>query len=685
MSPGEEKGEISNEFFKRLNQQIVQKDNLIKLLQLQIKNLKAQVEEGGAADGAKKGDLQKALEAKEEEIARLQGDLDDQKAKLANLEREKNEQIQSLNQMIQERQGAALAGESAKLQELESTVARLEQELEAEKAARIDAQAALESLQKAKSGEGKDAAEEVKRLEGELAKRDEAAAGLEQQIAELRARLEQADQELQAKAAAGGGGDAAELANRVAELEQDTQNLKNLLAEKDEQLANAGIKTAPDPQLLAQLEEARQKAERVDELEKLVATLEAEIASVPELKAKVNSLESESTAMAEAAMKMTALEAEREQQIAQMKVLEERVTTLTGQLDAAKHQVAELTRRLAQKENELADLRVAAESRAGTDEGGARVEIEQLTNQVADQLLAIQKFEEILRKSQEQLTAKDEELALLRNKVAAAGETGRPIPLNTDGEVISSFIDFFDGLDTFLAKNPLPELASLHRKLLDRLIIPNEIHYMAVISETFDEAQHIATDYFRSAKFPEKCIVFEVEKGYRKGNAIIKKSKVWVVQNLFNCKACQTLQSNPDSRFCHMCGARMTAPNGLPIESLPWFEPTPTTYLRFAERMIERQRLDEARNYLSEGLKIDPEFVPLLVKMAEVHSQSSEFPEAIQLLQKAVALKPDQRLSDQIKALEVKNTIFQQARALNLPSDEFEKLVNLIQTKNQPS
>ena len=37
MNPGGN-GEISNEFFKKLNQQIVQKDNLIKLLQLQKKS-----------------------------------------------------------------------------------------------------------------------------------------------------------------------------------------------------------------------------------------------------------------------------------------------------------------------------------------------------------------------------------------------------------------------------------------------------------------------------------------------------------------------------------------------------------------------------------------------------------------------------------------------------------------------
>ncbi len=687
MSPAEEKGEISNEFFKRLNQQIVQKDNLIKLLQLQIKNLKAQAEEGGSGDGAKKGELQKALDEKEEEIARLQGELDSQKARLADLEREKDEQIQALNQMIEQGKGA-LPGEDSKIHELEATIVRLEQEVEAEKAARLDAQKALadqEKTREAAAAEREKLAAEIKRLSGELAKREEAAAGLEQQIADLRARLEQADQELQAKTtqlsealAARGGGDTAELANRVAELEQDNQTLKNLLAEKDEQLANAGGGGAGDAGLAAELEVAKKRGERVEELEKLVAALEAETALVPELKAKVAHLESESTAMAEAAMKMTALEAEREQLVTQLRERDERLNSLAAQ-------VAELNSRLAQKETELADLRVAVESRGAADDPDTRSEIEQLTTQVADQLLAIQRFEELVRKNQEQLAAKDEEIAILRNKVAAAGDGERPISIQSEGEVISSFIDFFDGLDTFLAKNPIPELQTLHRKLLDRLIIPNQISYMPVVSETYDETRHIATDYFRSNKFPEKCIVFEVEKGYRKGNMIIKKSKVWVVQNLFHCKACQALQSNPDSRFCHMCGAKMVAPNGLPVESLPWFEPTPITYLRFAERMLEQNRLDEAKAYLTDGLALDPEFVPLLIKMAEVHAVHFEYPQAIELLHKAVSLKPDPRISEQIKALEVKNTIYQQARALNLPPEEFEKLVNLIQTKNQPT
>jgi len=723
MTPPEEKSEISNEFFKRLNQQIVQKDNLIKLLQLQIKNLKSQVEEGAAGDDEKKGDLQKTLAAKESEIGNLQSELESEKGKLAAFEKEKDEQIRSLNQKVLESQSAP-PGAEAKLAEFEATIARLEQEVQAGEAARLELQGTLDSLKNqppaapettgAPPEEIARLTSETARLEAELAKQGKSLTDLEQQNAEFRAKIEQADQDAQGhdtelaslrrkieqadndltartaelttireqsdsqvKAANEAG------TSRIAELEQDVLTLKTLLAEKDEQLPNTAIQTGPDPKLLAELDVLKKQAKRAGELEKLVSALEAEVAGVPVLKAKLNSLESQSTALGEAAMKLTALESEREQLLAKLKDREDRSGSATAQFDAASLRVSELTKRLEQKENELGELRASLEATGekSRDEQTVHAEVEQLTNQVADQLLAIQKFEGLLRKSQEQLAGKDEKISILTNKVATLGDAGRPIPISSDSEIISSFIDFFDGLDTYLSKNPIPELQSLHKKLLDRLIIPNEIHYVPVISEEFDETKHIATDYFRSAKFPEKCIVFELEKGYRKGPMVIKKSKVWVVQNLFTCKTCQTLQSSPDSRFCNMCGQKIVAPNNLPIESLPWFEPTPTTYLRFAERMIEKEMIGDAKNYLMEGLKIDPDFIPLMVRLAEVHSIQSEFPEAISLLQRAITLKPDPRISDQVKALEVRNTIYQQARALNLPQGEFDKLISLLQTK----
>jgi tetratricopeptide (TPR) repeat protein len=201
---------------------------------------------------------------------------------------------------------------------------------------------------------------------------------------------------------------------------------------------------------------------------------------------------------------------------------------------------------------------------------------------------------------------------------------------------------------------------------------------MPVISEEFNAESHLATDYFTSDRFPEKCVVFEVEKGYMKGDTVVKKAKVWVVQNLFQCQACNAMQSNSDSRFCHMCGAKIIAPNGLPVDSLPVFEPTPTTYLRFAERMLEKDDTAKAREYLESGLELDSNFFPLMVKLGDLYAAESNFEEAIDVLARAVKVKADPKLQEKIQEMQVKLNIFKQAQTLHLNPEELDKLVHLI-------
>ncbi len=710
MIPGEEKGEISNEFFKKLNQQIVQKDNLIKLLQLQIKTLKSQADETG--EGPRKADLEKALEAKETEVKRLEAGLAEQKAELDLRLREKEEQIQSLQQLLEQHQqnsqeALAVPASDPRVPELEARIVELQSQLEMETQARTAAetglgaagQAAGEEVQKLKADleiaqamavETESLRANIKRLEGDLQLRDSELARRDSQLVELK--------ETAAKAAAG---PAPEQLVRLSELEQDVVTLKTLLAEKDEQittLTKGGGSIISDEELQSlkselaaaqkALTELTPRASRADQLETLIPELEGQVAEVQQLRQKVAVLENESSGMAEASLKLAAAESERQALQDELAALQAKPAVSSEDLDRLRKLNEELGRRLTQREDEksklqdeVAELRVSLDTHRdqSVQDPKVRAEVEQLTSQVADQLVAIQKLEGLLTQQKRELTTKEEEIAVLSQK-AALSDANAPI-ISTDGnsEIISGFIDFFDGLDSFLVKNKIPELQSLHKKLLDRLIIPNEIHYMPVVSEIFDPQRHIATDYFRSNKFPEKCIVFEVEKGYRKGDSIIKKSKVWVVQNLYNCGGCNALQVNPDSRFCNLCGKKITAPNDLPVDSLPVFEPTATTYLRFAERMLETNQLEQARVYLKEGLALDPESVPILVRLADVCAQTSEYAESLLLLRQAQSLKPDPRVEDRIKQLEVKNTIFQQARNLNLSQDEFDKLVNLIQ------
>ena len=104
----EANGEISNEFFRKLNQQIVQKDNLIKLLQLQIRNLKSQIENGDA-DAEKNEDLQKTLDQKNAELEGLRGELEEQKKLCDSIKNEKDEQIRSMKEMLEQSQGMTVA------------------------------------------------------------------------------------------------------------------------------------------------------------------------------------------------------------------------------------------------------------------------------------------------------------------------------------------------------------------------------------------------------------------------------------------------------------------------------------------------------------------------------------------------------------------------------------------------
>ncbi|MEW6709956.1 MAG: nucleotide exchange factor GrpE, partial [Candidatus Riflebacteria bacterium] len=482
---------------------------------------------------------------------------------------------------------------------------------------------------------------------------------------------------------------------RVIELEQDIETLRNLLAEKDEALA-AQQTGGPviDPMVTAELDAAKAEIEmlksRMADLQNAAPTLPAGVAEeldrlreentrLAELEQKIATLQADSDQLAETAMRLTAAESEREQLAAQVEKLSNQGES--AQEQSLKLEIAKLKQELTSRDGEVARLRVSIEARGddSMSDPALREEVEQLTRQVADQLLAIQNFEGMLNKAKEQIDSKNLEIDSLRSRVSQTSQPQAVIPVSGDSEIISGFIDFFDGLDSLLARNPLPELQSLHQKLLDRLIIPNQINYFPVISEEFDPEKHIATDYFRSDRFPERCVVFEVEKGYAKGDSVIKKSKVWVVQNLFNCMECNAMQSNSDSRFCHMCGAKMVAPNGLPVDSLPEFSPTPATYQRFAERMIDKGEIGKAKEYLQSGLELDASFVPLLVKLGDLKASESKYEEALELLNKAFNLKQDAKVQEKIKAIEVKLNIFKQAQSLKLDPEEFSKLVNLIQ------
>ena len=702
----EANGEISNEFFRKLNQQIVQKDNLIKLLQLQIRNLKSQIENGDA-DAEKNEDLQKTLDQKNAELEGLRGELEEQKKLCDSIKNEKDEQIRSMKEMLEQSQGMTVAEytEDPKVSELEEKLRKIQSDY-------VISKQELDTL-KIKSTEIEESNNQLK-SEIELYKdeRDKA----NQRAVELDAQLVDKEAELATRVK--------ELNDKTEELRVKTEELESVpgqLSSMNDEAVKKAVEEATNQSnaMLSQVSlEAEAYKNQVTDLNRQVAELQNELAGrerneissneelqranealsnakneiarlvaenekIEELTQQVNTMSGKEEEYTELAMKLTAAENDIEKLTEDLEKARSEVISQTKK-EEYQLQVSQLQQCVVDKEDEIQVLRKALEAKL--EEGGPvnpsdHSEIEALTQQVADQLVTIEAFEKQLKDTRHQLNEREIELNSIKNKMTELETVNPDAPVNVDdnNDIIAGFIDFFDGLDSALSKKSDPELQSLHKKLMERLIIPNQISYMPVISEEYDSSRHVATDYFRSTSFPEKCIVFEVEKGYRRSDKIIKKSKVWVVQNLFKCSSCGAEQTNSESRFCHLCGAKILAPNGLPIDSLPVFEPTATTYNRFSERMLEKGKLTQAKEYIAAGLQIDPNYVPLVLSMADVLITESKFQEAVDYLNHAYELKPDERTKAKIDQIKTKLNIVSQAKNLELSHEDIDKLLHIIQ------
>lgn len=702
----EANGEISNEFFRKLNQQIVQKDNLIKLLQLQIRNLKSQLENGDA-DAEKSEDLQKTLDQKNAELEGLRGELEEQKKLCDSIKNEKDEQIRSMKEMLEQSQGMTVAEytEDPKVSELEEKLRKIQsdyaaskQELDTLKIKSVEIEESNNQL-KSEVGLYKDECEKANQraveLDAQLVDKEAELATrvkeLNDKTEELRIKTEELESvpgqisSMNDEAVKKAVEEATSKSNAMlSQISLEAEAYKNQVTDLNRQVAELQNELAGrERNEISSNEELQRTNEALANAKNEIARLVAENEKIEELTQQVNTMSGKEEEYTELAMKLTAAENDIEKLTEDLEKARSEVISQTKK-EEYQLQVSQLQQCVVDKEDEIQVLRKALEAKL--EEGGPvnpsdHSEIEALTQQVADQLVTIEAFEKQLKDTRHQLNEREIELNSIKNKMTELETVNPDAPVNVDdnNDIIAGFIDFFDGLDSALSKKSDPELQSLHKKLMERLIIPNQISYMPVISEEYDSSRHVATDYFRSTSFPEKCIVFEVEKGYRRSDKIIKKSKVWVVQNLFKCSSCGAEQTNSESRFCHLCGAKILAPNGLPIDSLPVFEPTATTYNRFSERMLEKGKLTQAKEYIAAGLQIDPNYVPLVLSMADVLITESKFQEAVDYLNHAYELKPDERTKSKIDQIKTKLNIVSQAKNLELSHEDIDKLLHIIQ------
>ena len=176
---------------------------------------------------------------------------------------------------------------------------------------------------------------------------------------------------------------------------------------------------------MAEIEQLRSTLSTLQEQPSLTPELEEELNRLREgsselqsLQEQIQKLQAEAESASETALKLTALESEREQLVAEL----EKAKAESGdsaEFVAIQTEVSTLREVLANKEQEIAQLRVSLESsqEQGMEDSSIKDEIEQLTKQVADQLLAIQNFEGMLEQAKQQIETKDAELQPLIQKL----------------------------------------------------------------------------------------------------------------------------------------------------------------------------------------------------------------------------------------------------------------------------
>ena len=262
----EANGEISNEFFRKLNQQIVQKDNLIKLLQLQIRNLKSQIE-NGEADAEKNDDLQKMLDQKNSELEGLRGELEEQKKLCDSIKNEKDEQIRSMKEMLEQNQGMTVAEytEDPKVSELEEKLRKIQSDYAASKQE-------LEAI-KLKSTEVEESNNQLKTeidlYKGECEKANQRAVELDAQLADKEAELATRVKELK---------------DRTEELRVKTEELESVpgqLSTMSDEAVKKAVEEATNQSnaMLSQVSlEAEAYKNQVTDLNRQVADLQNELA-----------------------------------------------------------------------------------------------------------------------------------------------------------------------------------------------------------------------------------------------------------------------------------------------------------------------------------------------------------------------------------------------------------------------
>lgn len=646
---------INAEFYKKLNQQIVQKDALIKLLQKQIEKVSSRSEtlaDPHPQDGAFP-DFEGTIREKDSRIEELEGELvhlretatdepglKNRLGEMESLLASKNTEIERLrNDLLNGSFGAA--ADTFDPEERESLHRRVK-ELN-DRVLELTAQA-HDSVKLSIDN-------------------DE----LKKKVRELTSRFENSGTEAER----------AEAATQARELE-NTINLKDrVISEQNSRLESLKEKCGTLELNLNEYQESAERTigelnSRIDELENRLSGEASSGMEAERLRTRVAQLEAElDDARLRAAVVSMDDERPSDEDLDGLRQAVDEWQTRFAELEEAKKDLESRLDDMMSLNENLA-LKISEQS-ATIEEIRGRAEAEaygRLASEKNELLSQLRRNEEKLILAEEKLATANQRLSEETSRRAELEEMATSSEGSADGCCIQPDPSFFRELISFYERAVESEEIDKDRFCEDLfdLMARHGMSKIKTIGYHFDEKLHRIVDFVRATYYDEDIIAEEKSEGFVLRGTVLRKAEVTVVRNCLVCPACATL-GRDGSNFCDRCGSKLAFPalgdGGVAPEETREIGKIAEIYTNIGISYEERGQFDKAVEQFHEALKIAPDNPDILGRVASAYELMGRYKDAIDIYEKLRRVKPEsKKIATVIENLKVKVSLIEQLKTI---------------------
>jgi molecular chaperone GrpE (heat shock protein) len=660
---GEPQMDINTEFFKKLNQQINQKDQFIELLQMQIEKLREQkgiteeseiLDQEAGISSSGDSEYETLIKEKDETISRLNDEIENISLKL----KEEAETVKDLKSQMDvqknnplfnhpgltDRDMKKLLNSSENIEEYEDTIKKLTDRL-----AEIEPKL-IESIKF--SDENFMLKERLKELELRLKELDETKSAFNEkhsdnilsESSELEYKNKIEDLTLQIA-------DKENIINELTlEIEKNSSELEKIEEEYEVHKSSTDEIICSLHEKIESLEESLKKFSSADmEAEKLIkkvndlqekldkANYELSIGQVNELTNEENK--------------------ELSQEIEKYRILAD---TLKESLENAEARITQLVdknmdlmKKIEDNESNLELIRGTAQSEAYEKVSAEKNELLSQLNQKDTRIKELQEINKTLE------TANLEKA----NKNIGSDKSQIIVQPEQEEQLFLEYIHLCDRIkaDEF---NNSKDIG----KEIDTILLKRGVEKIASEGAEFNSRFHEVKEYVRSSDYKENTIIQEFSPGYIIDGRVIRKSSVAIIKNRLVCPACSTT-GREGSNFCDKCGSPLSFPQikGVEIacEHVREIGKVAEIYVKIGKDYEKKGSFAQAIKQFEEALRIKENDPEIMLYIAGAYELMGEYSKALEVYEKIRFIKPgDSKIESVIDNIKIKIRLTEQIKSI---------------------